>query len=103
MEARLQSARSSNANLASYNQQLERRIADLRRTKSKSGARTVRKQASERAVAASNQARELQSYASTLPQSEQRQVIAAANQLAVESQRTSSLVSQLSQMDHGVF
>jgi hypothetical protein len=102
-EARLRNARQYNSSLASYNQSLRNKIAQLKSSKSKLGARTAVSQAKRKQSEATKQAVTLQNYAKTLPASEAGPVRAAASQIQQNAATTSSLLAEISKVEAGIY
>jgi hypothetical protein len=102
-EARLRSAKQYNSSLASYNQSLRNKIAQLKSSKSKLGARTAVAQAKRKQSEATKQAVTLQSYAKTLPASDASQVRAAANQIQQNAATTGSLLAEIRKVEAGIY
>jgi len=102
-EARLRSARQYNDKLSDYNQSLQNRIAQLKSSKSKLGARTAISQAKRKQSEAAKQSSSLQSYAKTLPPQESSQVSAAVSEIQESSAVTGSLIAELIKIEHSVY
>lgn len=99
MEALLQDARKSNAALASYNQNLESQIADLRRRPARSSIQRTYTEAVKKSSVTKSEISQLRNYAESLPPSEQDSVLTAAANLQEENDATVAMISELSQME----
>jgi hypothetical protein len=102
-EARLRSARQFNSSLISYNQSLRNKITQLKSSKSKLGAKTAIAQAKRKQSEATKQAVTLQNYAKTLPAAEANQVRAAASEIQQSAVVTSSLLSEVTKVEAGIY
>lgn len=97
--AQLRNVKSSVVALGSYNQSLEVRIAELKRTKSRPAARKAHTEAVVKQKTTATEVQALRSYAQQLPPSTTRdKVNTAANQLESENRQTATLVGELSKL-----